>query len=357
MARIGVLHNTLDNRGGADAVCLHVCEALQSAHEVRLHTLSHPSLSALNALFDTAVRVPIETTAGRFADWIERAERVAGPQLAAQSALLVRSLWERLGEYDALVSTANEFHLPAPSLQYVHYPQFNRPGAANRLWTRLAGVDRLPADARLLANSTYTARAVQDRYGRRPTVCHPPVDPIPGGRSWSDREPGIVTVARIAADNRLFDALRVVDRLRERGHRLPLTIVGSTSPREAAYARDLRRAVARRPYVTLKTNLPREELTRLLGWYRFGLNVRRAETFGMAVAEYVAAGMIAFAPDEGGQRDVLAGDSRRLFGSIDEAADLLAATIERDDCPDLRRDRFGVDRFHETIRSQVAELV
>lgn len=359
MATVAVVHNTLANRGGADAVCLHVCEALSAVHDVTLHTLSHPPLAELNDLFDTAadVSVAVPPVAGRLAAGIERVERVAGPQLAAQSALLARTLDGRLDRYDAVVSTANEFDFDQPSVQYIHGPQFGGSSVSNRLWSRLAGVEQLPARSRLLANSTYTARLVHDRYGRRPTVCHPPVNPIPGGRRWADREPGVLTVGRIAADNRLFTALEIVDELRARGHGLSLHLVGSTSPRAARYERDLRQAVARRPYVTLRTNVSRGELERLLGRYRYGLNVRRRESFGMAVAEYVAAGMLAFAPDEGGQRDVLAHDADRLFGSPSEAVRLLSAAIDRDDRPTLPPDRFAADRFHEAVRQQVAALV
>ena len=64
MARVAVLHNTLDLRGGADAVCLHVCEALQDAHDVTLWTLSRAELEDLNALFGTAAAVDVRTPTG-----------------------------------------------------------------------------------------------------------------------------------------------------------------------------------------------------------------------------------------------------------------------------------------------------
>ena len=64
MARVAVIHNTLDGRGGADAVCLHVCEALQSVHDVTLVTLSRSSLADLNDLFDTAADVRVHRPPG-----------------------------------------------------------------------------------------------------------------------------------------------------------------------------------------------------------------------------------------------------------------------------------------------------
>lgn len=71
-----------------------------------------------------------------------------------------------------------------------------------------------------------------------------------------------------------------------------------------------------RPYVEISRNVSRERLEDLLGTHRYGLNLKPDEHFGISVAEYVAAGMIAFAPDGGGQRDIFDGRSDRLFDSM-----------------------------------------
>jgi hypothetical protein len=63
--------------------------------------------------------------------------------------------------------------------------------------------------------------------------------------------------------------------------------------------------------------------------------------------------MVAFAPDGGGQREVLGGRDDRLFDSLDEAVDLVGAAIETDARPGLSRNRFGRDRFHDAIRDHV----
>jgi glycosyltransferase involved in cell wall biosynthesis len=368
MARVAVLHNTLDGRGGADAVCLHVCEALQSVHDVTLVTLSRSSLADLNAVFDTAAAVPVHRPLGTAA--VARAfdglpERL-GPALPARSVLL-RWAFDRLADrFDAAVSTANEFDLPLPSLQYVHFPQFNRrhapaesAGRLDPLWSRLAGVgDRtLPADARLLANSAWTADAVDAVYGRRPTVRHPPVDPPPDPRPWDDREAGVVALGRLAPDKRPLRAIRVVDGVRDRGHDLHLHLVGSSSPMYADYAKRVAAAAADRPYVHLDRDASRARVDRLLETHRYGLNTKPTEHFGMAVAEYVAAGMVAFAPDSGGQREVLDGRADRLFDSTADAVDTVAAAVAAGDRPTLPRDRYASDRFHAAVREDVAAVL
>ncbi|GAB7093818.1 glycosyltransferase [Halolamina litorea] len=365
MARVAVLHNTLDFRGGADAVCAHVCSALQEHHEVTLFTISATPLSTLNEMFGTDAAVPVrQPPAGeRLARLFSRADDRFGPQLPLRSALLTRWFRRHAGPFDVAVSTANEFDLPLPSVQYVHFPQFNTdvPGPdgahdepLNGLWTRVAGLANreLPADAALIANSSYTAAHVDARYGREPEVLHPPVDPIPG-KPWGEREPGVVTVGRIAPDNRTLDAVRVVDGVRERGVDLHLHLVGSTAAAYRSYCERVEDAVAAREYVTLHTDVSRARLEELLGGHRYGLNTKHGEHFGMALAEYVAAGMVAFAHDSGGQRDVVDGAADRLFDSVPTAVDRIAAAVDSGATPRLSPDRFGADRFHRRVRELV----
>jgi len=363
MARVGVVHNTLDFQGGADAVCLTTCEALLGDHEVTLFTLGETDPAALAARFDVDVsglRVRRPPGNAPVARALARAAPRIGPQLAARSVLVGGFYRRHAAEFDLAVSTANELALPTPSLQYVHYPQFRRArlpdgegGRLDALWSRLAAPDDGDlAGATLAANSAWTADVVERLYGVRPTVVHPPVDRIAGGRDWADRESGIVVVGRIAPDKRVHEAITVVDRLRERGHDVHLHVVGSAPRSYRPYVERVAAAADRRSHVHLERDVPRERLEELLRTHRYGLNCKRREHFGMSVAEYVAAGMVAFAPDGGGQREVLDGRADRLFDSVDGAVDLIAAAIERGDRPTLDRDRFSRERF----RTQVAEL-
>jgi glycosyltransferase involved in cell wall biosynthesis len=406
VARVAVAHNTLDLRGGADAVCLHTCEALARDHDVTLVTLSHPPLSELNAMFDTDVSVSVETAPGgqAFGRLFEAAAPHVGPQLPLRSVLLDRFLRRRRQFFDVVVSTANEFALSGPSVQYVHFPQFRAgystgdgekekntdtgddAGRLNRLWTRLAGLDPddstsestdrsttessddLPSEARLLANSTYTASVVAERYGRTPDVLHPPVDPISGGdgstsdgdsisddEGWTARADGVVILGRIAPDKRICEALRIVDGVRERGYDLSVHVVGSTAGAYRDYLHRVETMVAQRPHATLHRDSSRATLESLLTENKYGLSAKPGEHFGMAVAEYVAAGMVAFAPNSGGQRDVLDGNPDRLFDSRTDAVETVVAAVERGDSPELPRDRFCRDQFHDGIRSAVRE--
>jgi len=288
--------------------------------------------------------------------------------------LLRRFFRGHASKFDLAVSTANELALPLPSVQYVHYPQFRKrqrrrlgvepaaePGLGewlNERWSRLAapavgaGADR---DALLLANSDWTADAVEESYGVRPAVLHPPVDPIHCDREWADREPGIVMVGRLAPDKRPLAAIAVVDALRERGYETHLHVVGSAPRSYRTYAERVAAAADRREYVFLERDVSRERLERLLCTHRYGLNAKEREHFGMAVAEYVAAGMVAVAPDSGGQREIV--PEQRRFDSRAGAVDCLAEAIEDGEPPTGRRDRFAGERFRAAMREAVARAI
>jgi glycosyltransferase involved in cell wall biosynthesis len=371
MARVAVLHNTLDFQGGADVVCLSTCAALQRDHTVTLFTISETDPGDLAARFgidlDTAaldVRMP--TGAAPAARSLSAGAPVIGPQLALRSVLLRRAVRGELGAFALTMSTANEVSLPTPSIQYVHYPQFNTHrlpdgdgGALDRVWSRLCGPrpDNPDGGTTLLANSGWTADVVNDVYGVRPSVVHPPVDPIEGRVAWDERRDGIVVVGRLAPDKRVGDAIRIVDGVRERGYDLSLHVIGAAPRAYRRYARQIESMAAERPYVTVERDASRARLEELLCTRKYGLNCKPEEHFGMSVAEYVASGMVAFAPDTGGQREILDEREDRLFGSVPEAIELVAAAADADDPPTLPPDRFASGRFRRAIRDAVARAL
>jgi glycosyltransferase involved in cell wall biosynthesis len=365
MADIAVLHNTLDFQGGADAVCLEVCEALADVHDVTLFTISETTLEALAERFGKPVPdVDVSMPAGgrATARALSLLAPWAGPQLAFRSVVLRRYFRHFADAFDLAVSTANEVALPLPSVQYVHYPQFDldrRPeddrGRLNPVWRRLAAPDGHGDHdaATYLANSRWTASVFEEIYGTRPAVLHPPVEPVSCDTTWEDREPGFVVVGRIAPDKRHETAISIVDGVRNRGHDVHLHIVGSAPSAYRRYVRKIEAAAAARSYVHVETDVPRSRIDDLRCSHRYGLNAKPDEHFGMAVAEYVAAGMVPFAPAAGGQQEILRGREDRLFDSTADAIELLSAAIDRDDHPTLPRDRFASDRFRDAFRQHV----
>ncbi|MFC6976867.1 glycosyltransferase [Halomicroarcula sp. GCM10025709] len=175
-------------------------------------------------------------------------------------------------------------------------------------------------------------RQVRPRRERRPSTGRSdPRRALGRPRAWrGDRRPH-------RAGQPHADAIRAVDGVRERGYDLHLHLVGSAAEAYRSYVDRVEAAVAAREHVTLERSVPRTRLEALLGSHRYGLNPKRGEHFGMALAEYVAAGMVPFAHDSGGQRDVVDGAEDRLFGTVTEATERLVAAIEADARPRLPR--------------------
>lgn len=373
MAQVAVVHNTLDFRGGADAVALAVCDALDADHAVDLFTISETSPGAVAPQFGMDADLDVRVRNPPGAEWIARtlgaATPYVGAQLGVRSALVAGTFRRYASEYDLAVSTTNELSLPLPSVQYVHFPQYHLdrlpdsfdadPGRLNSIASRLAAPTpgTVDDDATLVANSEWTADAVAEIYGRRPTVVYPPVEPIDNPLPWAERECGVVLLGRIAPDRNVLDAIDVIDRVRTRGHDLHLHVVGAAPRSYRPYVERVRRKATERPHVHVEPDVSRARLEELLATHRYGLNVRPDESFGIAVAEFVAAGMIAIAPNAGGQREILAGHADRLFGSLEEAVDLLSNAIESGARPELPPDRFGRDRFREAMCRLVTDTL
>ncbi len=370
MARVAVLHNTLDFHGGADAVALTTCDALEDEHTVDLFTISTTDPGDLASQYglDIDIRVREPRGAALIAHGFAAAAPHVGPQLDSRSALLAIFFRRHADAYDLAVSTTNELAIPCRSIQYVHYPQFHlnwlpdraaTAGPLNRLWSHVGGParGRGPSDATLVANSTWTATAVQLLYGQRPEVVYPPVPPIEGREPWAEREQGVVVIGRIAPERRVTDAIDIVDGVRERGYDLHLHIVGSAPPAYRRYVEHVWGAVAEREHVSLETDVSRERLEALLCTHRYGVNTCRYEPFGIGLAEYLAAGMLAFAPANGGQVEVLDGRADRLFESVDDAVERLTCAIDTGARPDLPLNRFGRDRFRQSMRALVADAL
>jgi glycosyltransferase involved in cell wall biosynthesis len=376
---VAVLHPNL-SKGGSGAVCMNTLEALQSAYEVTLVTDEHPDLADLNDFFDTAVTgVAVRSTdrLGRTLDALSavasRVTRVGFDRL--RTALLTRWFRRRQADHDLVVSTKNEVSLPSAGVQYVHSPKYDRTvvpgivGADNPLQPvydglcdRLAGFDPDVVRATtLLANSGWTADIVEDVYGVRPRVVHPPV--VTGGYpdvDWADREAGFVMVGRLDPPKNVERAVAVVEALQADHPDVHLHVVGPASHPDYLASLDL----DGREAVTYEGELGREALVDLVATHRYGLHAKTHEPFGIAVAELVVGGTLPFVGGRGGPREIVGNQDALTFTSTEEAVERISRVLGdpelqaelRAGLPDVE-ERFGRDRFRETMRATVAEAM
>ncbi|SEP29413.1 Glycosyltransferase involved in cell wall bisynthesis [Halogranum amylolyticum] len=344
MGNIAVVHPNLGIRGGAEDVCMHTLEALQTDHSLTLVTLERPNIRSLNEYFRTDVRQLNIQLAGHLGG---KLREVAGHRLLRlQAALLGRYARQHEDEFDLLVSTKNEFGLTPPTVQYIHSPQFASadPGidrvslprqVYDRVCSELASIDTPTLQsATLLANSEWTAGAVAEAYGVTAHTLYPPVDTTKfPSCPWDDREPGFLTVGRIGPSKRILQNINIVAALRDRGHDVHLHIVGPTT--DGDYCEKVKARAAKLEFVSVEGAVSSERLTELIATHRYGIHGRPYEHFGIVVAEFVAGGAIPFAPNSGGQREILHEDSRLLYESQADAVEKIDRVLSE---PSLQAD-------------------
>lgn len=376
MGEVAVVHMDLMAKGGGESVCMNILEALGDEHDVTLLTLSEPDFEELNRYFRTKIDPPTVELAGLFGPRLHR--RYGLKYYILQNALLSRYARSHAEEHDLLISTINELGLPDGSIEYVHFPfdwsvsldgelrahifhpLVEEDGFYERLCTSVAGITIEEVEgSRLLANSTWTADAVESAYGVRPQVVYPPID-TQGfvDRPWEKREPGFVTIGRIERSKRIHELIEIIDAVRNEGHDTHLHVIGPTV--DTDYSAEITEMARRRPYIYLEGELPRMELVDLVCAHRYGIHGKHHEHFGMAVAELAAGGTIPFVPATGGASVIVDNRPELQYRSIEDATKKISRVISRPSLqsdfrlnPDTIRHRFGRERFQEQIATMV----
>lgn len=292
-----------------------------------------------------------------------------------QLAALVRRLRSRPGDYDLYVSATNEVMLPAPHLQYIHFPQrhfsvmrrqFSGPSLylriANELLCRfMVSSPRIDlTKSRLLTNSAWTSRQISACYGVAADVVYPPVRiSVSAPIAWSKRALAAVVVGRWHPQKRLHDAIYIVETLRQRFASLKLHIVGFGRGRYRDYIRKL--ALSRAAFVSVHENISHDSLTQIMSACRFGIHCTPDEHFGISPAELAANGCLVFVHNSGGQVEIVQGDDELLFKNVDEACQKISQQIENGEIAEKKalrhsesaRIRFASEHFKTQLRNAV----
>jgi hypothetical protein len=137
--------------------------------------------------------------------------------------------------------------------------------------------------------------------------------------------------------------------------------MASNAPEYVARVESLAR---RHDFVTLEGPMYGEALHEMLLTHRYGINGARTEQFGIAIAEMIAAGMIPFVPNSGGQRELVNEEPALMFETTDEAVEKISAVLsdgrgaERSKAglPDIES-KYGTPVFRERIQTIVREAL
>lgn len=204
------------------------------------------------------------------------------------------------------------------------FPFQRRLGPGSRL--------RLALFRSVVANSAYTARWIERRWGRPARVLHPPVFPIASIPS-GEKRPWIVALGRFAAGGRSKRQLEMVEVFRglvERGLAgWELHLVGTGQDPES-----VRRVVeaGRGLPVVVHLDASRQELEEVCGaaslfWHFTGAledpeaAPERMEHFGIATVEAMSAGAVPVVVARGGQPEIVTEGSGLLWQTFEECAE------------------------------------
>jgi glycosyltransferase involved in cell wall biosynthesis len=201
------------------------------------------------------------------------------------------------------------------------FPFQRRLGPGSRL--------RLSLFRSVVANSAYTARWIERRWGREARVLHPPVFPI----APREKRPWIVALGRFAAGGRSKRQLEMVEVFRGLGERglagWELHLVGTGQDPES-----VRRVVEASHGLPVRVHLDasREELEEVCGaaslfWHFTGAledpeaAPERMEHFGIATVEAMSAGAVPVVVARGGQPEILEEGSGVLWETFEVCAE------------------------------------
>ena len=337
--RVLVIHNRLDLLGGGSALAAWVLQALSSPdYQVSVLTWGPVDVGTLNRSYGTSldqsgIRWFRINTAIR---WL--LDAVPCDLFLLRYNLLFRTARRLHAKepFDVIFGSLNECYVGTRAIQYIHHPHaFENPNrgdvqprylkpiltAYRQLCYGLSGYSSEGvAENETLANSRWTARFVEAQYAIPVRVVYPPV---PGGFPtipWAERDTAFVCIGRIAPDKEVEKIIGILARVRDRGHDLRLHIVGAAE--DSGYlARVKTTAAPHMDWISFHVDLSRHALVEIVGRSRYGIHGMAQEHFGIAPAELQRGGCITFVPDDGGQLEIVAGDTRLIYHSPDDGVE------------------------------------
>ncbi|MGB7548665.1 MAG: glycosyltransferase family 4 protein, partial [Terracidiphilus sp.] len=363
--------------GGSEARVMWLIEALKQDCDVTVVTTGGWKLAELNAFYGTEVRE--EEVKVRIAPipWLVRGMSAA----ALRGACYQRFARRIAGEYDVRISAYNATDWGLPAVHFIADFSWHReirerldppsPGFIYRdsilrkaylsiaaAYGRSSGRDVL-RDDRVIANSRWSADLIKQSCGVDcAAVVYPSVWTEFPSVPWEEKEQAFVMIGRIAPEKQVERAIAILEAVRQRGHALRLYLCGHMG--DDLYGRRIARLCRERAdWIVIEGQVSGTKKAQILARCRFGIQTRGAEPFGISVAEMVKAGAIVFAPNDGGQVEVL-DHSSLLFEGVNEAADKISAILSSPEKQDVlrahlahRSEMFSAGKFMDAARTQI----
>ena len=176
-------------------------------------------------------------------------------------------------------------------------------------------------------NSFFVQRAMQEFYGSFTNAVFYPPTPFTSRVKSSYRDPlKVVCIGRISPEKRIEDIIDIVDHAREKSALdLKLEIAGMTG--KTPYASKLSQIAASKRWISFVGAVYGNDKEVFLNSATYAVHTERDEAFGIAVTEYLKAGLIPIVPNEGGTPEVV--DSPDLtYHTNEEGAQILVNLLD-----------------------------
>jgi glycosyltransferase involved in cell wall biosynthesis len=309
--------------GGSESVVMWLIEALRRDCDVTVVTTVGWDLTALNQFYGTQVRE--DEVKVRIAPVPLLVRNLSAAAL--RGACYQRFAFQIAGEYDVRISAYNPTDWGQPAVHFIADFAWHRmlreqlnpptPGFIYRdsvfrkaylriatAYGKLSGRDVLRDDV-VIANSRWTADRLRDYCGVDCTaVVYPSVWTEFPDVPWAEKEQAFVMIGRISPAKRVERAIAILDTVRRRGRALRFHLCGQIG--DDIYGRRIARLCREHAdWIIVEGQVTGKRKARILAGCRFGIQTCEAEAFGISVAEMVKAGSIVFAPNDGGQVEVL----------------------------------------------------
>ena len=363
--------------GGGNGVAAWMLQALQDRYAITTLSWRPIDVGPMNDFWGTSIRSD-GLTSMHLPRWRTRPiDRAPLPLALLRTSMLMRAARRISGAFDAVVTANNELDVGRRCVQYVHYPAYLRPRPEVDIrwyhhptvmldvyyavadWMSGVSHERIKANVTLV-NSDWTGAHYRSRHGCETITLYPPVRGGFPDVPWEARDDTFMAIGRFAPEKDLEKVIDILVLVRRERPDVRLLLVGNRE--NAGYARRLTARVRREgDWITVREDLPRDELEREVARHRYGLHGMAEEHFGMAPAEMVAAGCVVFVPRGGGQMEIVGDEARLLYDDREDAARKILEVLHDADAQAAlrrhlaaRRALFTAERFMARIREIVA---
>jgi glycosyltransferase involved in cell wall biosynthesis len=382
MFKVGVFHPGFAY-GGSEAKALWTIEALKHDYEVTLITASPVDLAGLNEYYGTKLH-PGDFTLlqAPLPLGLESSTKFA----ALRGAFLARFLKQVARRFDVMISAYNPCDFGVRGIQFIadfsfmeswrerlhpclshHRRWWYGDSPLRRGYLALCNSIAPPHSNSwrhnlTIANSDWTARLLREELGIVARRVYPPVAAEFPDVPWSERENGFVCIGRVVPEKRMDAVIRILEKVRARGHDVHLHILGDVD--NSPFGRNLKQLAAQHAkWVFLEGRTFGQRKTELIANHRFGINAQRNEPFGIAPAEMVKAGCVTFVPEGGGQTEIV-DHPALIYKDDDEAVTKIESVLASQSLREnLRKHlssnvgRFSVEEFKGRVRDLVQEFL